>query len=1472
MIKDAMDKRSKDTNDKARILIVDDEESARRSMSLIFRVKGYEAETASTGQEALEKARERFFNVTLLDIRLPDMEGIDLLAPLKKMHPDMAVIMATGYASMETSVRALHNGASAYITKPLNMDEVLNRVKEALEKQRLVFDNRRLIKALQQELAERKQTEEALRVSEERYRKMFESMSNAVAVYEAADNGEDFILKDFNNAAESIEKVKRKDIIGKSVLKVFPGVKEFGLFEVFQRVWKSGKPEHHPISLYKDDRIAGWRENYVYKLPSGEIVAIYEDITERKQAEEALRDREESYRELANSITDIFFAMDKDLRYTYWNKASEILSGIAAKDALGKSRYDIFPHVKGAKAEEMYLKVLKTRRSQHFIDNYCLGVKGNFFEINAYPSKGGISVFARDITERTKAEEALQESEEKYRTLTENINVGVYRNTSGLQGKFIEANPAIIKMFGYKSKKEFMAVNVSDLYQHPADRKKFNDVILKQGFVKDKELLLKKKDGTPFIGSISAKAVKDKIGNVLYYDGIIEDITRRKKAEEELKLEERRLKVSLKLSQMKDISENEIINFSLEEAVKLTRSKIGYLHFVNEDQKSLSSYSWSKDVFKKCTAEKGSNYPLNKAGVWVDCVRQKRPLIHNDYQNLPDKRGYPEGHIHVERHMSVPIFDHNKIIAVIGVGNKIEPYDQSDIHQLSLFINHMWEILKRKKAEQALQKSEEMYRVLVETSPEAVTSTDLEGKILYASKQTLKRHGYKSEKELLGKGAYSLIAPEDREKAIKNLQKTLKTGIIRDLEYTLLKKDGTRFPGELSAALIRDASGNPTSFMAVTRDITMRKEAEQKLRESEKRFKAIFDNARDGMLLADVDGKKFLAGNKMICRMLGYNQEEIKNLGIMEIHPEKDLPYVLEQFEKQSRKEITLARNIPVKRKDGSIFYADISSSHIKLDDKTYLLGIFRDITEHRQMQEALRKSEEKYRTIFENTGLAMVIIEEDTTLSLVNDKFERLSGYSQNEIEGKKSWTEFVVKEDLERMKKYHRERRVDKASAPNNYEFRFIDRSGNIRDIFLSIAIIPGTKSSVGSLLDITENRRAEEALRKSEASLAEAQRIALLGSWEWDIINDQIIGSLQFYRIFNMEPNEFGTRFQDLLNKVHPEDREFVEASLSKTFDKKRSFTIHYRISLPDGSERIIRKQAEVIVNEAGKAIRMVGTVQDVTERMTLEQQLIQSEKLASLGHLAAGIAHEINNPLGFISSNLSTLDEYVQDIKKYFSIIEELDNTGKSEPDKLTGFLDKLLQEKEKLEIDLILDDIEKMKVETRDGINRISSLVRDLKRFAHPMEESPQLANINELIDTSLNLVKNELKYKAKVIKDYEDIPSIKCYPQQLNQVFNNILINAAQATKEKGEVGIKTFSEDESIYIQIKDNGEGIAKENITKIFDPFFTTKKVGIGTGLGLSISLRIIEKHKGSINVQSTVGKGTTFTIKLPLKGLD
>ncbi|MGD9160917.1 MAG: response regulator [Desulfobacteraceae bacterium] len=272
---------------------------------------------------------------------------------------------------------------------------------------------------------------------------------------------------------------------------------------------------------------------------------------------------------------------------------------------------------------------------------------------------------------------------------------------------------------------------------------------------------------------------------------------------------------------------------------------------------------------------------------------------------------------------------------------------------------------------------------------------------------------------------------------------------------------------------------------------------------------------------------------------------------------------------------------------------------------------------------------------------------------------------------------------------------------------------------------------------------------------------------------------------------------------------------------------------------------------------------------------QSQMLQSEKMSSIGQLAAGIAHEINNPTGFVSSNLKTFTDYQEDINeliiKYRELLSRLKDlhTHKETPDKIKDLIQKISEHEEKININYILEDIKNLIAETQEGANRIKKIVQDLKDFAHPGEDKLQLADINKNIESTLNIVRNEIKYKANVYKEFGDIPEIECYPHQLNQVFMNILVNAAQAIEKNGEIKIVTRKVDNYINILISDNGAGISKENISKIFDPFFTTKEFGKGTGLGLNVVYNIIKKHKGKIDVDGEPGKGTTFTISIPVE---
>jgi len=263
---------------------------------------------------------------------------------------------------------------------------------------------------------------------------------------------------------------------------------------------------------------------------------------------------------------------------------------------------------------------------------------------------------------------------------------------------------------------------------------------------------------------------------------------------------------------------------------------------------------------------------------------------------------------------------------------------------------------------------------------------------------------------------------------------------------------------------------------------------------------------------------------------------------------------------------------------------------------------------------------------------------------------------------------------------------------------------------------------------------------------------------------------------------------------------------------------------------------------------------------------QEQLVQSEKLASIGQLAAGVAHEINNPIGYIFSNFNTLSGYISDL---FSMLAAYEDAEASIT--MPEISARLGAMRDKVELEFLKEDIPVLMSESKEGIVRVRKIVQDLKDFSrvHGNQEW-QWANLHQGIDSTLNIVSNEVKYKAEVIKDYGDIPDIECLPSEINQVVMNMLVNAAHAIgSTRGTITIRTRNSGDSVVLEISDSGSGIPKENLSRIFDPFFTTKPVGQGTGLGLSLSYGIIQKHKGQIEVESEPGIGTCFRISLPIE---
>jgi signal transduction histidine kinase len=296
------------------------------------------------------------------------------------------------------------------------------------------------------------------------------------------------------------------------------------------------------------------------------------------------------------------------------------------------------------------------------------------------------------------------------------------------------------------------------------------------------------------------------------------------------------------------------------------------------------------------------------------------------------------------------------------------------------------------------------------------------------------------------------------------------------------------------------------------------------------------------------------------------------------------------------------------------------------------------------------------------------------------------------------------------------------------------------------------------------------------------------------------------------------------------------------------------VHTQIELKRARDRLANQNVYL---EAELAKRL-------QENQQVQIQLLQSEKLAAIGQMAAGIVHEISTPVGFVGSNLAALASYWQEIGELLDACEAMEQYAPDDIRKKVAAL------KQQIDIDFLRTDTAKLIADSRGGIGRVAEIISDLKNFSRAeSSDDRQWADLHRGLDSTLNIVWSEIKYHCTLHKEYSELPKVYCNPSQINQVVLNLLVNAAQAISDKGDITIRTGQLGDQIFIAISDTGSGIPAEVLPRLFEPFFTTKPAGKGTGLGLSIAYGIMQKHRGRIEVDSTQGQGTTFTLWLPVQ---
>lgn len=471
----------------------------------------------------------------------------------------------------------------------------------------------------------------------------------------------------------------------------------------------------------------------------------------------------------------------------------------------------------------------------------------------------------------------------------------------------------------------------------------------------------------------------------------------------------------------------------------------------------------------------------------------------------------------------------------------------------------------------------------------------------------------KKRQELLGHSLAEILSPKVfAEKAKGHLERCFNGDTVKYQEWLDFAGMGRKYLEVACHPFYLDGT-TVAAVIVVARDITEQKHIEDARRESEDKFRAIFNSSHDGILLADTETRRFLLGNQRICQMLGYSLEELQQLAIEDIHPREDIPYIAEQFKKLFNGGISLVYEARVKRKDNEIIYVDIGASNVSIQGQRYSLGMFRDVSARKHTEAALVESEARLRAfgnalpdiafILDEHGRYIEVLAQPQKEGLLYAETLALKGRLLHEVLPGPDADLFlgVIRRTLETQENQTIEYVFEVQEGKRSFEGRTAPLEISGRD-----------RMVVWVSRDITEQKEAAEKLRRNEASLAEAQRIAHLGNWEWDISSGELRWSDEIYRIFGLAAQEFSATYEAFLNSVHPDDRESVKATLNKALAERAPYSIDHRVVLPDGTVRTVHEEAEVTIDEQGEPCRMTGTVQDITERKKIETAIRESEE--------------------------------------------------------------------------------------------------------------------------------------------------------------------------------------------------------------------------------------------------------------------